>query len=116
MNDNEALDQIQDILAEGWCQGAMHKDASGQDTNGFDADRETSCMLGAVELVAEDIEQDIRLRRRLMKGISRLRPQPLPDGRWSANIASYRIPNFNDSNKTTQEDVLLAVKYAKEEE
>jgi hypothetical protein len=109
MNDQEALEQVGEILSDGWCKGALHRDVTGNITTGFAADREASCLLGGIELVAQDQEQLDRLQKRVIKGIRRLR-EP---GGFDFPIS---IPAFNDSDETTKEDALLAVKYAAEED
>ena len=107
MNDNEALQEVHDILAEGWCKGALHKNDKGGTTEGFAADRVSSCMLGAIELAAQDSQQETRLQRRVSKAIARL----LGDDQLSPGI-----PGFNDQDSTSHEDVLLVTKYAMEAE
>lgn len=108
MNDADALAEARDILAAGWCQGALHKSGTGRHTQGFAADRESSCMMGAIALVSQDLTQEDRLSKAAMKGISRLVGSKIkrpPCG----------VPFFNDARTTTLEDVLLAMKYAEEE-
>jgi hypothetical protein len=104
MNDDEALAEVRRILSEGWCKGALHRDMAGQQTQGFAANRASSCLLGGIELVAADEMQSERLRRRVTRGIAKL---------TGGDMVS--VPGFNDALNTTQEDVLLAVKYAETE-
>lgn len=102
MNDNEALAVARDILATGWVKGMLHADARGITTTIWAANRESSCMLGALSLVSQDMEQEVRLCTRVEQGIKKL-------------VGSKcGIPGFNDDEDTTHEDVLLAMKYAEE--
>lgn len=109
MEDRDAIAEARDILAAGWCQGALHKNGKGYITEAFNSDRESSCMMGAIELVAQDQAQQQRLVRRVKKQIGKLVPM---EDAWK----TQSIPTFNDSKETTQEDVLLAMKYAEEGE
>lgn len=110
MNDDEVLEEVSNILNDGWCKGAFHKDSRGAITNGFSANRAGSCILGAISLAAEDKEQNIRVQKRVYRGIAMFK------GLNAENLGVVSIPGFNDAEETTIEDVQLVLKYARSSE